>query len=107
MNLKGDFVQTFGLDIRVVILAVMIDVMVGSIDLGSFMLFWFIELFAAVILAPITYKIQKDWYGDSHENALLKAAIIGLLTAIPGPFADFVAGPGGILGLIHAMRKKS
>lgn len=103
---RGGFVQTFGLDIRVAILAVVIDFLAFSGDIVSLGALYIVELGAAIVLTLITYKIQRAWYGDEHDSALIKALIIGLLTAIPVPITGVVAGPGGLLGLIHLLRRR-
>lgn len=103
---KGGIIQTFGLDVRVAVLAVLVDVMAFSGDVVSAGLLYPVELFAAVVLTVITYKIQKHWYGDDHQSALIKALMIGLITAIPVPISPLFAGPAGFLGLVRAMTRK-
>ena len=103
---KGGFVQTLGLDIRVAILAMVIDSMVFGATWISGGVLYVVELGAGVVLTFITYKIQRAWYGDNHDSALIKALIIGLLTAIPAPITGIFAGPAGILGLIHLFRNR-
>ena len=103
---RGGFVQTFGLDVRVAILAVVIDFLAFGGDIVSFGALYVVELGSGVVLAFITYKIQRAWYGDNHDSALIKALVIGLLTAIPVPITAIVAGPGGLLGFIHLFRKR-
>lgn len=103
---RGGFVQTFGLDIRVAILAVVIDFLAFSGDIVSLGALYVVEIGAAIVLTFITYKIQRAWYGDDHDSALIKALVIGLLTAIPVPITGIVAGPGGFLGLIHLFRRR-
>lgn len=103
---KGGFVQTFGLDVRVAILAIVIDSMVFGTTWITGGVLYVVELGAGVVLTFITYKIQRVWYGDNHDSALIKGLIIGLLTAIPAPITGIFAGPGGILGLIHLLRNR-
>jgi len=103
---RGGFVQTFGLDVRVAILAVVVDILDFGGELATFGLFYVIVLGSAVVLTYVTYKIQRAWYGDDHDSALIKALIIGLLTAIPVPITGIIAGPGGLLGIIQLLRKK-
>ena len=103
---SGGFVQTFGLDPRVALLAVVVDWLAFSGSVLSLGLLVPVELGAAVVLAFITYKIQRSWYGDTKDSAQIKALIIGLLTAIPAPITGIVAGPGGLLGIIHWLRRK-
>jgi hypothetical protein len=103
---RGGFIQTFGLDVRVAILATVVDFLVFGGDIVSFGALYVVELGAGIVLAVITYKIQRAWYGDDHDSALIKALVIGLLTAIPVPITGIVAGPAGILGFFNLFRRK-
>ncbi|TWB15540.1 hypothetical protein FBZ89_114134 [Nitrospirillum amazonense] len=103
---KGGFVQTFGLDIRVAILTVIVDTLVFSGTIVSLGTLYFFEIGAGFVLGFVTYKIQKNWYGDDHHAALIKALVIGLVTAIPAPISGLFTVPGGALGLIHMLRRK-
>ena len=103
---RGGFIQTFGLDVRVAVLAVIIDFLAFSGDIISLGMLYIVELGAAVVLTYVTYRIQRIWYGDDHDAALIKALVIGLLTAIPVPITGIVAGPGGLIGLFNLFRKK-
>jgi hypothetical protein len=98
---KGGFIQTFGMDVRVAILAVVVDFLAFGGDIVSFGVLYVVELGAAIVLTFVTYKIQRAWYGDDHDSALIKALVIGLLTAIPVPITWLVAGPGGLIGLFR------
>jgi len=100
---KGGLIQTFGLDIRVAGLAILVDVLAFSGDVVSAGLLYPVELISAVVLSVITYKIQKHWYGDDHQSALIKALLIGLITAIPVPISPLFAGPAGVLGMVRAL----
>jgi len=100
------FAATFGLDPRVAVLTVIVDVMVfggDAITLGALIP---IGIAVGAILAFIVYKIQMTWYGDDHDSALIKALIIGLLTAIPAPLGPLFAIPGGLLGVVKAISRK-
>ena len=79
------FSGTFGLDPRVALLTVLIDFMANSATIVSAGLLYEVELGAAVVLSYIAYRAQRAWYGDDHDSALIKALIVGLLTAIPRP----------------------
>jgi hypothetical protein len=97
---------TFGLDPRVAVLTVIVDTMVfggDAITLGALIP---IGIVVGIMLACIVYKIQMKWYGDDHDSALIKALIIGLLTAIPAPLGPFFAIPGGLLGIVKAIRHR-
>jgi hypothetical protein len=99
------FVQTFGLDVRAALLAIIVDNMVFAGTIVTFGALVVVELGAGVVLAFITYKIQRAWYGDGHDSALIKALIVGLLTAIPVPLtATPLVAPAGLLGLVHMLR---
>jgi hypothetical protein len=97
---------TFGLDPRVALLTVLVDLMANSATIVSAGLLYEVELGAAVVLAFITYKAQRAWYGDGHDSALIKALIVGLLTAIPVPITPLFAVPGGLIGLLGLFRRK-
>lgn len=103
---RGGLIQTFGLDYRVAILALLVDFIAFSGDIVSAGLLYPVELGGAVVLAFVTYKIQRSWYGDDRDSALIKAAIVGLLTAIPVPISWIVVGPGGLLGLVRALFRR-
>lgn len=99
--LKRGFTQLFGLDIRVAILAVLVDFLAFGGSIATLGALYVVELGAGIALIFITYKIQRAWYGDDHDSALIKGLVIGLITAIPAPITWIVAGPGGVIGLIH------
>jgi hypothetical protein len=104
---RGGLFQTFGLDYRVAILAVLVDFIAFSGDIASMGLLYPVELGGAVVLFFVTYKIQRAWYEDDRDSALIKAAIVGLLTAIPVPISWMVVGPGGVLGLLRVLFRRS
>jgi hypothetical protein len=60
----------------------------------------------AAVLAFIVYRLQRKSYGDDHADALTKALIVGLLTAIPVPLSPFIAIPGGVIGIVKAIRRR-
>jgi len=98
--------QMFGLDIRAAILAVLVDVMVFTGDAASLGALLPFSVCVAGALGFITYKIQRRWYGDDHDSALIKAMIIGVLTAIPVPLTPLIAIPTGMVGIVKAIRRK-
>jgi hypothetical protein len=98
--------QTFGLDIRTALLAVLVDMMVFGGDVLSAGALIPLGIAVAGVLGFIAYKIQTRWYGDDHDSALIKALIVGLLTAIPVPLTPIIAVPGGVLGVIGMLRRK-
>lgn len=96
----------FGLDIRAALLTILVDMMVFGGDILSAGVLIPVGIGAGCVLAFIVYKIQSRYFGDDHDTAMIKAAIVGLLTAIPVPLTPLVAIPGGVLGLVKALRKK-
>jgi hypothetical protein len=59
-----------------------------------------------IALGFITYKAQRHWYRDDRESAIIKALIVGLLTAIPTSLPGFLTIPSGIVGLAHLLSGK-
>jgi hypothetical protein len=99
---RHGFIQTFGLDIRAAGLALIVDNMVFAGTIASVGALYAVEIVAGCILGFITYKIQRHWYGDGHDSALIKGLAVGLLTAIPVPLTTtLTVGPAGLLGLLH------
>ena len=102
--------QMFGIDPRIAFLAFVVDLMLfgtaaasGGITLPLLIP---LAIAAGIVLGRITYKAQVKWYGDDHDSALIKAGMIGLLTAIPVGIPAIVWVPSGLLGLLHNARKK-
>ena len=58
------------------------------------------------VLGFIVYKVQRTWCKDDHENALIKALVVGLLTAIPAPLGPLFAIPSGLLGMVSSLRRR-
>ena len=102
---KG-LVQMFGLHVTAAVLTIIVDVMVFSGDALSAGILIPLGIAVAGVLGFIIYKIQRHWYGDDHNSALIKAMIVGLLTAIPVPLAPVIAVPTGIVGLVKLVRRK-
>jgi hypothetical protein len=100
------FAATFGLDPRVALLTVIVDLLANSATIVSAGLLYEVELGAAVVLTFIAYKAQRAWYGDDRDSALIKALVVGLLTAIPVPITPLFALPGGALGLLRLLRRR-
>ena len=102
--------QMFGIDPRIAFLAFIVDLMLfgaGAATAGlTLPLVIPLAVAAGVVLGRITYKAQMKWYGDDHDSAMIKASIIGLLTAIPVGIPAIVWVPSGLLGLLHNARKK-
>jgi hypothetical protein len=98
--------QLFGLDPRIAFLMFLIDVMLFGGEVLTLGLLIPVAMVAGVVLGFITYRAQKRWYGDDPDAALIKAAIVGLLTAIPTPLPAIAYLPSGLLGLIQVARAR-
>ncbi len=102
--------QMFGLDPRIAFLAFVVDLMLfgtAAASMGiALPVLIPLAMAAGVVLGRITYKAQMKWYGDDHDSAMIKAGIVGLLTAIPVGIPAVVWVPSGLLGLLHNARKK-
>jgi hypothetical protein len=100
------FAQVFGLDPRVAALTFIVDAMVfgGTVASGGLLLP--VAIGAGGVLGFIAYRAQRRWYGDDADAALIKACIIGLLTAIPTPLPVVLYVPSAILGALHLARAR-
>jgi Na+-translocating ferredoxin:NAD+ oxidoreductase RnfD subunit len=98
--------QMFGLHIQAATLTVLVDLMVFGMDTVSLETLAPLGVVVAAVLGFIVYRIQRKSYGDDHDTALNKALIIGLLTAIPVPLTPLIAIPGGVIGIVRAIRHK-
>jgi len=97
--------QLFGLHGAAAALAVIVDIMVFGGDIVSVGTLIPLGIGAAVVLGIIVYRIQRSWYFDTHDTALTKALIIGLLTAIPVPLTPIIVIPCGLLGFIQTLSR--
>lgn len=77
------------------------DMMLHSADVLSAGLLLPFSALAAVVLAFIVYRMQRAWYGDDHNSALIKCALVFLLTLIPSPLPYALFIPAGIVGLFR------
>ncbi len=98
--------QIFGVDPRIAILALILDAMLFAGEIISFGVLITLSVVVGAIFGFITYKAQISWYGDDKDSAIIKALIMGLLTAIPSPLPAFLYVPSGVIGLIHLIRKR-
>ena len=109
-TIPKSFDQIFGIDPRIALLAFIVDLMLfGSAAATAGItlpLLIPIAMAAGIVLGRITYKAQMKWYGDDHDSAMIKAGILGLLTAIPVGIPALVWVPSGLLGLLHNARKR-
>jgi len=99
------FGQLFGLDPRVAVLTLIVDIMLNGGDLASMGLLLPVSVAAGIVLGYVVYRAQRNWYGDDEESARIKAIILGLLTAIPTPIPEILYLPAGIVGLFHGFRR--
>jgi hypothetical protein len=106
MRAPRGLTQLFGLDPRIAFLMFLIDLMLFGGEVLTLGLLIPVAMIAGVVLGFITYRAQKRWYGDDHDAALIKGAIVGLLTAIPTPLPAIAYLPSGLLGLIHVARAR-
>ena len=83
------FDQLWGLHPGIALLALVIDTMLFGGALATMGAILPLSLAVGVVLGLITYRAQKRWYGDDDENALIKAAILTVLTVIPTPLPAF------------------
>ena len=42
---------------------------------------------------------ERSSYGDTHDNALAKGILVGILTAIPTPLPSALTFTAGVLGI--------
>lgn len=103
------FEQIFGIDPRIAFLAFVVDLMLFGTAAATagitLPLLIPLAIVAGIVLGRITYNAQMKWYGDDRDSAVIKAGIIGLLTAIPVGIPAFVWVPSGLLGFLHNRRK--
>jgi zinc-ribbon domain len=100
------FGRLFGLDPRIAILTLIVDMMLNAGDLASMGLLAPVSIAAGVALGFVVYRAQINWYGDDPESAKIKAIILGLLTAIPTPLPEILYVPAGIVGLVRGFWRK-
>jgi hypothetical protein len=100
------FVRLFGLDPRIALLTLIVDMMLNGGDLVTMGLLLPVSIAAGIVLGYIAYKAQINWYGDDKESARIKAVALGLLTAIPTPLPELLYIPAGLLGLWRSFRRR-
>jgi len=102
---SGGLAQLFGLDPRIAMLTLLVDAMLFGGELLTLGLLIPFAIVAGLGLGFITYRAQMSWYGDDRESALIKGAVIALLTAIPTPLPALLYIPSAILGALHYLRR--
>lgn len=100
----GGLAQTFGLDFRIALIAIAIDTMLFAGEVATLGALVVLSAIVGGVFGFITYKAQRSWYGDDHDGALIKALMMGLLTAIPTPLPAFLYVPAGLLGVVKKLR---
>lgn len=100
------FGRLFGLDPRIAILALIVDMMLNAGDLVSMGMLLPVSIGAGIALGYVTYRAQINWCGDDPESAKIKAIILGLLTAIPTPLPELLYIPAGVIGFLRGYWKK-
>ena len=96
----------FGLDPRIAVVMFVLDAMLNAGEIASMGLLVPVSAVAGVVLGLVTYRAQRNWYGDDRDSAKIKAMIVGLLTAIPTPLPEILYLPFGIVGFFHNLRRK-
>lgn len=104
--IQRGFGQMFGIDPRIAAVMFVLDAMLNAGEIASMGLLVPVSLVAGIVLGFVTYRAQRNWYGDDKESAKIKALIVGLLTAIPTPLPEILYLPFGIVGFFHNLRKK-
>lgn len=98
--------QTFGLAPSAATLTVLVDLMVFATDTISFETLLPLGIAIATVLGYIVFRMQRKWYGDDKESAVIKGLIIFLLTAIPAPLSPIIAIPCGVIGIVKKISGK-
>jgi hypothetical protein len=100
------FSQIFGIHPVIALLTFIVDLMLFGGEVATMGAILPVSIGAGCMLGLIAYLAQRKWYGDDKDSALIKALILGFLTAIPTPLPAMLTVPSGILGLVHKWRRK-
>jgi hypothetical protein len=101
------FGQAFGLHPISALATLSVNTMMFAGQVATMGALFPAALAAAVVLAVITYRAQKKFYGDDHDAALTKSLVVLLLTAIPIGLPAFLTVPSAAVGLVHMLRRKA
>ncbi len=101
------FGQGFGLHPIPAGATLIVNAMIFGGDIVSLGMLFPLAFAAAVVLGVITFKSQTRFYGDHQEVALIKALVVGLLTAIPVGLPGFLTVPSAVVGFVHNLGRKS
>jgi hypothetical protein len=96
--------QIFGLHAGVAALTIAMDLMLHAAVVVSAGVLIPFSIAAGVVLGIITFMAQRKWYGDDNDAAIIKALIVGILTAVPSPLPYVLFVPAGIVGLFRDRR---
>jgi hypothetical protein len=88
------------------LLAIVLDTMLFTGPQAALQLLPIYDIVVGGVFGVITYKLQRAWYGDDRESALIKALVMGLITAIPSPLPTYLTAPAGVIGLVNQIRKR-
>jgi hypothetical protein len=100
------FAQIFGLHPAMAFLIFVLNSMLFAATWGTLGALWPVSVGVGGVVGYITYKAQREWYGDNHESAKIKALIVALLMAIPVPIPAVLSVPAGFVGLVHTLRRR-
>jgi len=100
------FGQIFGIHPTIAFLTLIVDLMLFGGEVATMGAILPVSIGAGFGLGVIAYLAQRKWYGDDKDSAIIKALILGFLTAIPTPLPAILSVPSGIVGLIHSWRRK-
>ncbi len=95
------FSSTFGLHPTVATLTLAVDVMLGAAEIVTLVAAWVFSLLVSAAVGYLSYRAQRRFFGDDDEAAKVKAGMLALLLAIPGPIPAFLYVPAGVIGLFR------
>lgn len=96
----------FGLHPAVASVTLIVDLMLFGGAVGTLGAILPLSCAAGAVLSVIAFLAQRKFYSDDAETALIKALIVGFLTALPSPIPVVVYVGAGVVGLVHNLRKK-
>ncbi len=100
------FGQTFGLHPPIAFLTLILNAMLFGGEIVTMGAILPISIASGIVLAFITFLAQRKYFGDDDQGALIKALILGLVTAVPAPLPALLYVPSGIVGLVHNLRRQ-
>jgi hypothetical protein len=101
------FSHMFELHPILALTAITTDCMVSAVDVASLgTTAPFLWAVAGVFVGITVFLGQKKWSSEDAQSALIKALIVGFLTALPTPLPSFLTVPSGVLGLVQTLRRR-